>query len=296
MMSHSPTRRLFLLAVASLPFTGAYASRPTRPGANATARSRLAALEAETGGRLGVAAMNSADGVWVGHRADERFPFCSTFKALAAAAVLKRSASESGLLQRRVVYTDSELVTYSPITTARAGEGMTLEDLCSAALRYSDNTAANLLLRVLGGPAAVTEFARSIGDDVSRLDRWETSLNSALPGDPRDTTTPAAMVINLRRLLLGEALASAERERLTAWMLGNTTGAKRIRAGVPGDWRIADKTGTGDHGTTNDIAVAWPPGKPPIVLAVYFTQREKDAPARNDVVAEAARIVAAAFA
>jgi beta-lactamase class A len=152
------------------------------------------------------------------------------------------------------------------------------------------------LLWLLGGPHTVTAFARSIGDDTFRLDRWETALNTAIPADARDTTTPAAMMRDLQRLALGDALGIPQREQLVAWMHGNTTGAKRIRAGLPAGWSIADKTGTGDYGTSNDIALAWPPGKPPIVLAVFFTQRGKNATPRDDVVAAAAKIVAETFA
>lgn len=259
------------------------------------AQDRLAALESAAGGWLGVAALNTTNGAQISHRANERFPFCSTFKVLAASAILKRSAAENGLLQRRIAYTKAELVAYSPITEKHVGDGLTVAELCAAALQYSDNTAANLLMKLLGGPAAVTAFARSIGDDQFRLDRWETELNTAIPGDPRDTSTPAAMAASLQRLALGNALGGAERERLVAWMRGNTTGATRIRAGVPADWQVADKTGSGDYGTANDVGVAWPPGKPPIVLAIYFTQRDKDAPYRNDVLASAARIAAEAL-
>lgn len=291
-MRHSPVRRTLLLAAASVPFTSACTSWAGRAGGSAAAQDRLAALESAAGGRLGVAALNTANGARISHRASERFPLCSTFKVLAASAILQRSAAESGLLQRRIAYTKDELVAYSPVTGKHAGEGMTVSDLCAAALQYSDNTAANLLMNILGGPAAVTAFARSIGDDAFRLDRWETELNTAIPGDPRDTSTPASMSRSLRRLALGDALGAAERGRLVAWMRGNTTGATRIRAGVPADWQVADKTGSGDYGAANDVAVAWPSGKPPVVMAIYFTQGDKDAAYRNDVLATAARIVA----
>ncbi len=250
---------------------------------------RLAALEAASGGRIGVAALDTATGATVSHRADERFPVCSTFKLLAASAILTRSASDTGLLERRIGYTRRDLAKYSPITTRHAGDGMTVAAICAAALQYSDNTAANLMLRLLGGPGAVTAFARSIGDERFRLDRWETALNDAVPGDPRDTSTPAAMMTDLRRAALGDLLGAPERNQLVAWMRGCATGGKRIRAAVPAGWLVADKTGSGDYGTANDIAVVWPPGKAPIVLAVYFTQEKKDASPRDDVVAAAAR-------
>lgn len=299
-MTHLPVRRTLLLAAASVPFAGAACtSWAGKTGGSSAAQDRLAALESAAGGRLGVAALNSANGARISHRANERFPLCSTFKVLAASAILQRSAVQSGLLQRRIAYTKDELVAYSPITGEHAGEGMTVAELCAAALQYSDNTAANLLMKMLGGPSAVTAFARSIGDAEFRLDRWETELNTAIPGDARDTSTPAAMAGSLQRLALGDALGGAERDRLVHWMRGNTTGAARIRAGVPADWQVADKTGSGDYGTANDVAVAWPPGKPPLVLAIYFTQRgkdAKDAAYRNDVLATAARIVAEAVA
>ncbi|APA89734.1 class A beta-lactamase (plasmid) [Paraburkholderia sprentiae WSM5005] len=291
-MKHSSVRRALLLAVASVPFTGACTLGSDSTRGFTEAQRRLGALESATGGRLGVAALNTADGTQVQHRADERFPFCSTFKVMAASAILKRSETENGLRRQHIAYTKDELVAYSPITAEHAGTGMTVSELCAAALQHSDNTAGNLLIKMLGGPAAVTAFARSIGDDPFRLDRWETELNTAIPGDPRDTTTPAAMAGSLQRLALGDALGAPERAMLIEWMRGNTTGAAKIRAGVPAAWSVADKTGGGDYGTTNDIAVMWPPGKPPIVLAVYFTQPDKDAPVRNDVVATAARIVA----
>jgi beta-lactamase class A len=288
-----PHRRALLLAGASASFVRVL--WPGGAGAAAAATERLAALESATGGRLGVAALNTGGGAQVNYRADERFAFCSTFKLLAASALLKRSETETGLLEQRIVYTKSEVAPYSPITAKHAGEGMALSDICAAGLQYSDNTAANVMIRLLGGPPGVTAFARSIGDEEFRLDRWETSLNDAVPGDPRDTTTPAAMMQDLQRLALGDGFGVPERARLVGWMRGNTTGEKRIRAGVPAGWSVADKTGSGDYGTTNDIGVVWPPGRAPIVLAIYFTQHAKAAPFRDDVVATAARIVVEAL-
>lgn len=293
---HAPLRRSLLLALASIPLTGA-CSPLLKSGADnqASARTPLAALETQSGDRLGVVAINTADGTTLSHRADERFPFCSTFKVLAISAILARSTHEDLSLQQRIKYTPGDMVSYSPITEQHSADGMTIAELCAAALQYSDNTAANLLIKVLGGPAAVTAFARTIGDSTFRLDRWETALNSALPGDPRDTTTPAAMARSLQHLTLGDGLAPPQREQLQHWLRGNTTGAKRIRAGVPADWQVGDKTGSGDYGTTNDVAVLWPPGKAPIIVALYFTQREKEAKSRDDVLASATRIVVKAF-
>ncbi|MDO9002714.1 MAG: class A beta-lactamase [Aquabacterium sp.] len=298
-MNHSPLRRSLLLACASAPFFAACTTAATVPAPNAkktfTAEALLAQLEAGSGGRLGVAAFDVANNAHVQHRADERFPLCSTFKVMAVGAVLNRSTKEPALMQQRIAYDASDLVAHSPITGKHVGQGMTVADLCAAALQHSDNTAANLLMKLLGGPSAVTAFARSIGDETFRLDRWETDLNTAIPGDPRDTSTPNNMARSLQGLALNNVLADPQRDQLQAWLRGNTTGATRIRAGVPADWVVGDKTGAGDHGTTNDIAVLWPPTGSPIVLAIYFTQPDKAAPMRNDVVAAAARIVAEAL-
>lgn len=251
----------------------------------------LAALEGETGARLGVYALNLENGAEVRHRAEERFPVCSTFKVILASAILKQSAQDAALMSRRVSYTKEDLVTYSPVTEKHLDGGMTVEALCEAAMQHSDNTAANLLMKILDGPGAVTAYARSIGDRQFRLDRWETALNTALPGDPRDTSTPSAMGLSLQKLALGDGLPEAQRAKLVGWMLGNTTGDKRIRAAAPSGWKVGDKTGSGDYGTANDVAILWPPGRKPIVLAIYHTQKTADAKWQNEVIAAAARVV-----
>jgi len=283
-------RRTLLAAALVAPLAAACAARAPR---HADAQERLAAIESGFDGRLGLFALDTADGATLAHRGEERFPLCSTFKLVAAAALLARSTAEPSLLAERVRYTRAELVTNSPVTQEHMAAGMTYAELSAAALQYSDNTAANLMLRRLGGPAGLTAYARSVGDTVFRLDRWETELNTAIPGDPRDTTTPAAMAQTVRRLVLDDALPAPQRAQLEAWLRGNTTGATRIRAGVPPSWAVGDKTGAGDYGTNNDVGVLWPPGRAPVVLAVYTTQRRPDAKARNDVIAEAARVVAA---
>ena len=294
-MRQTLDRRALLIATASAPFAAASTLWPSAARASTVANDRFGALEASTGGRLGVSALDTADGTQVNYRADERFAFCSTFKFISVSAILKRSETERSLLQKRIAFTKDEVVAYSPITKNHAGAGLRVSEICAAALEYSDNTAANLIIRFLGGPAGITRFTRSINDDEFRLDRWETPLNDAVPGDPRDTSTPAAMLKDLQVLALGDFLGAAERTILVNWMKGCTTGFKRIRAGVPAGWQVADKTGTGDYGTTNDVGVVWPPGKPPIVLAIYFTQGKKSAPPRDGVVAKAAGIVADTF-
>jgi beta-lactamase class A len=290
-MKSFANRRTFLLAASALPLASACTAWSAKSQQTASAEAQLAALESSVGGRLGVAALDTGSGARVQHRATERFPLCSTFKTMLAAAILARSERDSSLLERRVSYGKSDLLTNSPITEKHLGQGMTVAAMCAATIQYSDNAAANLLMKILGGPAAVTAFARSIGDQTFRLDRWETELNSAIPGDPRDTTSPEAMAASLQRLVLGDALGAAQRGQLETWLLGNTTGAARIRAGVPADWKVGDKTGLGSYGTNNDVGVLWPPAGAPLVLAVYLTFPEKDAPARNDVIASAARIV-----
>jgi len=263
-------------------------------GETVTAETRIDALEKDFGGRIGVFAINTENGTTFGHRAGERFAVCSTFKVFAVSAILTRSATEPGLLDQRVLYQKADLVTYSPITEKHAGEGMTVAELCAAALQYSDNTAANLLIKMAGGPEGVTAFARTTGNTAFRLDRWETELNTAIPGDPRDTATPESMALSLQKLFLGDALpGQPQRDRLRDWLGGNTTGAARIKAGIPADWKIGDKTGSGDYGTANDLAILWPPGKKPVILAIYTARPAKDDKPDSEVVAATARIVAA---
>lgn len=260
-------------------------------------KSPLAVLEARYGGRLGVAAVNSATGARLAHRAGERFPMCSTFKVLVAAAVLARADAGRERLDRHVVYGRTDLLEYAPVTRTNVGRGfMTVRALCAAAIEYSDNTAANLLLRAVGGPARITAYARSLGDARTRLDRNEPGLNTALPGDVRDTTTPAAMAANLQRLLTGSALSSSSRRELGTWLAGCRTGNERLRAGLPGNWRVGDKTGSGDHATSNDIAVLYPPGRAPVFVTAYYTGSSAASGARNEVLAEVGRIVSSAFA
>jgi beta-lactamase class A len=252
---------------------------------------QLAGIEAKAAGRLGVAVLDSATGRVTGYRADERFPMCSTFKLLAAACVLARVDRNEERLERRVTFTQHDLLAYSPATKDRAGgEGMTMAELCEAAVTLSDNTAANLILATFGGPSGLTRYARSLGDDVTRLDRIEPDLNEAIAGDPRDTTSPAAMAADAAATVLGNALSPASRDRLAAWLVSCKTGDKRLRAGFPPEWRVGDKTGTGRNGATGDAAIVWPPGRPPLVVAVYMVAPQGSADSRNEVFAEVARL------
>ncbi len=267
-------------------------SESTQKNLGQAEATRWRAIEASVAGRLGVAVLDTATGALAGHRLDERFPMCSTFKVLAAALVLARVDAGQERLDRRVAIAPADLLEWAPVTGKHVGSGMSVAELCEAAITASDNTAANLLLAGVGGPAAVTAFLRRNGDGTTRLDRTEPTLNEATPGDPRDTSTPRAMAGTLRTLALGGALSEASRARLVQWMTGTTTGAKRLRAGVPSDWRVADKTGTGRLGTTNDVGLLWPPRRAPLVVVSYLTECKAPADAREAALASVARAVA----
>lgn len=286
-------RRTFLRFAATVP-AFAIADRAFAQTSGDT-HSSLVALEKTSGARLGVWALDTGNRRIIRHRADERFPLCSTFKVMLVAAILKRHTKDASLLEKRIRYTRQNLVTYSPITEKHLDNGLTVSELCAAALQYSDNTAGNLLMRLLNGPSAVTAFARSIGNDPFQLDRWETRLNSALPGDRRDTATPASMGRSLRKLSLGDVLALPASQQLNAWMRGNTTGDKRIRAAVPATWQVGDKTGSGDYGTANDIAVLWPPDRSPIILAIYSTHSQADSKWNDATIAQVAHLALSAL-
>ena len=254
---------------------------------------RIAAIQARIGGRIGVTALDTGNSRRLDYRQDERFPMCSTFKFLAAAAVLKRVDEKQEKLERFVPYGAKEILEYAPVTKEHLKDGgMTLGALCAAAIEQSDNTAGNLLLNAIGGPAGLTNFVRTLGDRVTRLDRIEPELNSAIPGDERDTTTPAAICSDMRRLLLGDALSEASRRQLEDWLQRNETGGPMIRAGVPKNWIIGDKTGRGSNGATNDIAIMRPPGRAPILLAIYSVGSTATANDRAAAIAEVAKIVA----
>ena len=249
--------------------------------------------QASGGGRLGVAVLDSGGGDRFAWRGDERFPMCSTFKLLLAAATLKRVERGEERLSRRIAIRKADLVPWAPFAETRVGADASVDELCAAAMTRSDNVAANLLLPGIGGPAGIGAFARTLGDERTRLDRIEPDLNSANPGDARDTTTPVAMLGNLRALLLGDALAPASRARLLAWLRANTTGDARIRAGLPRGWTAGDKTGTGQHGTSNDVGIAWPPGGKPLLFAAYLTGSKLESEKRDAILAALGRALSA---
>ena len=232
----------------------------------------LAFLDTRGAGRLGVYAFDTATGREMGHRAHERFPMCSTFKLLLVGNVLARVDAGNEDLKRLIAIADADILAYAPVTAKYLARGsMSVEQLCAATIEWSDNTAANLLLHSMAGPSAVTRFARTLGDGITRLDRNEPAVNTAIPGDPRDTTTPYAMAHNMQKLVLGTALKPPSRARLKAWLIGSRTGKTKLQANMPKTWTVGDKTGSGENATTNDVAIAWPPNRAPIIVAAYFT-------------------------
>ena len=296
-------RRCFLLSVAGTALTGCR-TQPSTAFTDELA-TRLAALE--RGGRLGVAVLDTGNGTLRGHRLDERFALCSTFKLTLAAMVFDRAANGGSAVDKRLAVGPADLLKHAPVTKAAveaaAGRGsataeMTLLELAEAAQTTSDGVAANILLRDFGGPAAFTAFCRRNGDIETRLDRYEPEMNDVRPGDPRDTTTPRAMAKLVARLF-GSVLEPAARQTLRGWMLATETGAARVRKGLPPDWIAGDKTGTGGgDGVTvkcNDVVWIEPPGRAPLVVAVYYdTGVVADWPSDDDegVLAEVGRIVA----
>jgi len=256
-------------------------------------QAQLQQLETTAQGRLGVFILDTATGQTHGHRADERFMMLSSFKLLASALVLARVDRGQESLERRINFAKSDLVTYSPVTERFAGttEGMSLAGLCEATITTSDN-AANFILDSYGGPAALTRFARELGDDTTRLDRRETELNTGTAAAQLDTTTPRAMALTMQKLLLGNALSPASREHLQQWLVGNTTGDKRLRAGLPAGWRVGDKTGT-NKTDANDIGIAWPAnGRAPLIITAYLAESTASSAVKETTLAGVARLVA----
>ncbi|GHA95801.1 class A beta-lactamase [Streptomyces chryseus] len=310
--SARPMRRALLGALATLSLVPLVAcgqgdspaspapSSPTSPAAGPSATAKpfvreLKALERKFDARLGVYAVDTGTGREVAYNDRERFAYASTFKALAAGAVL-RTYTLSGMNQV-VTYSEDDLIAHSPVTEKHVGTGMTLRELCDAAVRFSDNAAANLLLDALGGPKGLDAHLARMGDDVIRMERREPELSRWAPGDTRDTSTPRAMAEDLRAFVLGDVLGKDERAQLTTWLRTNTTGDETIRAGMPEGWVVGDKTGTGSgYGARNDIAVVWPPGSAPIVVAIMSNRDEEDAGHDNRLIAQAASVVAATLA
>lgn len=263
------------------------------PGSDDALSRKLAEIETRLGARLGAAIIDTETGKRWTHRPDERFPITSTFKAFACAGVLARVDAGKEDLNRSITFQKSDLVTYSPVTEKHVGgKGMKLSEICEATMSMSDNSAGNLALDSLGGPEGFTKFMRSIGDDVTRLDRRETNLNEATPGDPRDTTTPNAIAKSLQKLVLGDALSPNSRQQLEDWLVGNKVGGPLLRAGLPENWRIGDRTGAGGHGSRSIVAVIWPPQRKPIVAAIYITATKASMDDRNAAIAEIGRTLA----
>jgi beta-lactamase class A len=285
-------RREFILAGLGLAVTGL----PARAGET---DARLKALEARLGGRAGLMVLDTGSGQQLTWRADERFAMCSSFKWLLATAVLAKTEQGALTLKQVISYSEKDLagLGVAPITRAHVKEGaLSVETLCAAAVEESDNGAANLLLKQVGGPKGLTRYLRRIGDDTTRLDRNEPTLNENRPGDPRDTTTPSAMVKTMRKVLMGDALKPQSRDLLLDWLRNCKTGAKRLRAGLPADWQEGDKTGTGSRGATVDDAIIWPPKRAPILAAAYLSDSSKSVEEREAAMAEMGRLIAETFA
>ena len=280
-------RRTFLTATA-LSFAGTVVAR-------AATDSPFAEIEAGVGGRVGVMALDTGGGLEMSHRADERFAMCSTFKWVLAAFVLSQVEQDEMSLDERLSYGPDDLLGYAPVAKKHVDRGwLTVNALCSAIVTLSDNTAANLLLNRLGGPSELTAFLRQCGDNITRLDRNEPDLNTNLPGDERDTTTPRAMAETMNRILLGDDILSpASRDKLTGWLKATSTGLERLRAGLPRGWTAGDKTGSGANGAANDVAIAWPPNRDPILIAAYLSESEATPDGLNTAHADIARAVAA---
>jgi beta-lactamase class A len=253
-------------------------------------------IEHRLGGRMGLSVLDTGSGKTLSWRGDERFAMCSSFKWVLAASILARADQGQLNLSEEIAYTKAQLFPHSPITAAHVKEGhMRIEDLCAAAVEESDNGAANLLLARIGGPASVTAYARSLGDNTTRLDRNEPTLNDNLPNDPRDTTTPDAMVQTMKTVWTGNVLRPQSREKLLGWLRKSDTGTHRLHAGLPASWGEGDKTGTGDRGATVDNAIIWPPNRAPILAAAYLSESKKPIEALEAAMADMGRLIATRF-
>ncbi|MED2935452.1 class A beta-lactamase Bla1 [Bacillus wiedmannii] len=256
---------------------------------NQATHKEFSQLEKKFEARLGVYAIDTGTNQTISYRPNERFAFASTYKALAAGVLLQQNSTEK--LNEVITYTKEDLVDYSPVTEKHVDTGMTLGEIAEAAVRYSDNTAGNILFHKIGGPKGYENALRQMGDRITMSDRFETELNEAIPGDIRDTSTAKAIAKNLKDFTVGNALPDYKRKVLTEWMKGNATGDKLIRAGVPTDWVVGDKSGAGSYGTRNDIAIVWPPNRAPIIVAILSSKDEKEATYDNQLIAEATEVV-----
>ncbi|MEY8350129.1 class A beta-lactamase [Bacillus cereus] len=250
-------------------------------------------IEKEYDARLGVYAIDTGTKETVEFREDERFAYASTFKALAAAVLLKQNPIST--LEEIRTFTDEDIVTYSPITEKFVNKGMSLGKIAEAAIQYSDNTAGNLLFEEIGGPDGFEKALRESGDTITMADRIEPDLNEAIPGDSRDTSTPKALATTLEVFGISEYLPADKQEIFTNWLKGNTTGNSLIRAGVPQDWKVGDKSGAGGYGTRNDIAIVWPPNRDPIIIAIMSSRNEENASFNDELIAKATKVITQAF-
>jgi len=281
------SRRKLLIGASLAPL----ASRPLF-AAESGVQDKLRDIESSVGGRLGVAALDTESDRRVDYRSSNLFPLCSTYKLLLAGAVLSKVDIGKESLDREIPLIQADLLDYSPAAKMLLPKGhMTVAEAGFGAISQSDNTAANLLLSSIGGPGALTLFARSLGDKTTHLDRIEPFLNEAMPGDARDTTSPAAMLNDLGVLVLQDALRKESRDLLIDWLVNSHTGAAKLRAGLPDGWKIGDKTGMGERGSTCDVAIAWPPGRKPLLISAYLTESPADLGLRNKALADVARLV-----
>jgi beta-lactamase class A len=286
-------------------FTLAGCAGPQQVGPSVSANAALAALEARVGGRLGALVLDTASGRMTGHRYDEVFAMCSTFKLALAAVVLQQADQGRLKLDTALNYTQTDMVPHAPVTGPNLAKGaMRIIDLAEAAQKTSDNVAANLLIKHLGGPAAITAIFRSWGDDVTRLDRYEPDLNNVPSREVRDTTTPRAFARTMARLLTDDRILNpASRDILIQWMVETSTGMKRIRGGLPASWKSGNKTGTANsanfNNKTNDVAIFWPPARPPVIVTAFYEadgKYEQSRDADQAVLADVGRIAAAQVA
>lgn len=294
----SGTRRRRVLAAglaAALPRAPAWA---TAAAPSSTFEHAAAAIEARIGGKIGVAAFDAGRGRWLMYQPDRRMAMCSVFKLPLACAVAARVDAGRLHWDQPVHFGAADLQRYAPVVRAHLGAGaLSVRELCAAIIEVSDNSAANLLLGLVGGPAGLTAFLRRSGDAVTRIDRTEPALNSNLPDDPRDTSTPRALVQTTQALLLGSVLSPDSRQALIEWLVAAQTGMARLRAGLPAGWRAGDKTGSGSRAAWNDVAIAWPgAARGPIVIAMLTSGSPRPQEDVDAAHAEVARLIAGAWA